>query len=178
MKTTEQFYLFAFLCLYQRLCSLGTQTELHHILVHSDREIVSYITFVKEIHFVLLQVISYGISCNHQVVVGNFGKEKMMGYVTIGDMMVKIIYAKAKFTINCFKCGVHKLPVIIVIDKSIMVMMLQISHSYQPPGVHEVSRNVIIEDIHKILTTHIINRSKIGQHDNRADDALLVLDNF
>ena len=82
----------------QGLGQVCLESELDHVLVRAQREVVGDFLLVELGQANLAQVVDNGLGSAGQVVVGNLGEEEVVGNVAVGNVVVQRVDAPAKPT--------------------------------------------------------------------------------
>lgn len=116
----------------------------------SKRKVESFVKLIDPTKIVLLKVIPKSLSGHGEVVVRNFGKEEMVNNVAVGNVMVQRVDSKAKLTVDSLESSVNIFPVLVSISYAIWTVMLQISHSDEPPAKNNMWSPIEESVIHKV----------------------------
>ena len=142
--------------------------------MHSDGEIPAFIVLVHVAQVIIIHVFPDSLGGNRQVIVRNLRKEQMVRNVTVSNMVMNSINTIAISAIHSLEGSGDEGPVFIAVYLGLVVVVLQVGHSHQPPAEHHIGTQVVVCKGCEIVKIVQIRHQKT-QHHSETEVALVLL---
>jgi hypothetical protein len=152
----------------------GTEPIGDEVGMDSEEKVVSLLKFVNALSAHLLEVRTHRLGGLRKMIMGDLGEEEMVHHMAIGDVVAEGVNHGAVLTIHSFKSSIDKLPGGVVMDESVRGVVLEVSHSDEPPAEDKERGDVEVEEGGEVPLAESEDGGSPGDHHRGAHQAFDV----